>query len=268
VAGPYTNVNCTLRLIESRVRTQKVPSGAYGDPSNFTLMVVPVTMIATSTAQNDSGMFELSFRDERYLPFEGAGAVSTWEIEMPKDCNAFDFDTISDVVIRLSYTARDGGDDLRTAARAALWPNLTAPAASSLRQQQRMFNLRHEFFSDWRRFADSTTPQPLSITLDRQRFPYEFRGGPISITRIDFFVIQSNANGTQFAQPSDFAVKLNGISPAPQSDIPDLRYASSDDLHITVGDTTGRTSSATLQITADATETMNSIILICHYHRS
>jgi hypothetical protein len=32
--------------------------------------------IATSHAQNDSGMFELNFRDERYLPFEGAGAIS------------------------------------------------------------------------------------------------------------------------------------------------------------------------------------------------
>jgi hypothetical protein len=28
--------------------------------------------IATSNAQNDDGMFELNFRDERYLPFEGA----------------------------------------------------------------------------------------------------------------------------------------------------------------------------------------------------
>jgi hypothetical protein len=27
-------------------------------------------------------MFELNFRDERYLPFEGAGAISTWQLEL------------------------------------------------------------------------------------------------------------------------------------------------------------------------------------------
>ena len=43
-----------------------------------------VQSIATSHAQNDSGLFELNFRDERYLPFEGAGAVSEWRIELPR----------------------------------------------------------------------------------------------------------------------------------------------------------------------------------------
>src|SRR5438270_10703149 len=65
-------------------------------------------------------MFELNFRDERYLPFEGAGVISTWRIELPKDCNAFDFETISDVIITLNYTAREGGELLRAAARAAV----------------------------------------------------------------------------------------------------------------------------------------------------
>ena len=31
--------------------------------------------IATSSGQNDSGLFELNFRDERYLPFEFHGAM-------------------------------------------------------------------------------------------------------------------------------------------------------------------------------------------------
>jgi len=28
------------------------------------------------------GMPKLNFRDERYLPFEGAGAISTWQLEL------------------------------------------------------------------------------------------------------------------------------------------------------------------------------------------
>ena len=63
--------------------------------------------IATSTAQNDGGMFELSFRDERYLPFEGAGAVSTWRLELPSQLRQFDYATIADVIVtRRLYGAR------------------------------------------------------------------------------------------------------------------------------------------------------------------
>ena len=47
----------------------------------------------TSSAQNDSGLFELNLRDERPLPFEGAGAISTWRIELPNDVPQFDFES-------------------------------------------------------------------------------------------------------------------------------------------------------------------------------
>jgi len=69
-----------------------------------------------SNAQNDSGMFELNFRDERYLPFEGAGVISRWRIELPQTFRQFSYDTISDVVLHIKYTARDGGVPLREAA--------------------------------------------------------------------------------------------------------------------------------------------------------
>jgi hypothetical protein len=65
--------------------------------------------VATSSGQNDSRMFQLSFNDERYLPFEFHGAVSRWRIELPQENNQFDIDTLSDVVLHLSYTAREGG---------------------------------------------------------------------------------------------------------------------------------------------------------------
>jgi hypothetical protein len=44
-----------------------------------------VQSIVTSGASNDSGLFETNLRDERFLPFEGAGAVSTWQLDLPKD---------------------------------------------------------------------------------------------------------------------------------------------------------------------------------------
>src|SRR5262249_11573894 len=72
--------------------------------------------IATSSGQNDAGVFELNFRDERYLPFEFAGAVSRFRIELPPENNFFDMDALSDVILHVNYTAREGGEVLRRAA--------------------------------------------------------------------------------------------------------------------------------------------------------
>src|SRR5205807_695366 len=65
VVGPYVNVGAILRLEGSQVR--RVP-----ETDSAALVDVPLSMtrtIATSNAQNDAGVFELNFRDERYLPF-------------------------------------------------------------------------------------------------------------------------------------------------------------------------------------------------------
>ena len=61
--------------------------------------------IALSRGVDDSGMFVLDFQDPRYLPFENTGAVSDWELTMPKETNRFDFNQLSDVIITLKYTA-------------------------------------------------------------------------------------------------------------------------------------------------------------------
>jgi hypothetical protein len=68
----------------------------------------------TSSAQNDAGLFELNFRDECYLPFEGAGAVeSNWTLELPSKLRSFDYDTIFDVIVHISYTTKDGDAKFR-----------------------------------------------------------------------------------------------------------------------------------------------------------
>jgi len=51
--------------------------------------------IVTSSAYNGSGLFEPNLLDERYLPFEGAGAISEWCLELPDEYRQFDCDAIS-----------------------------------------------------------------------------------------------------------------------------------------------------------------------------
>ena len=57
------------------------------------------------------GVFDFNFRDERYLPFEGAGAISDWQIELAteKELRQFDYSTISDVILHVRYTAEENG---------------------------------------------------------------------------------------------------------------------------------------------------------------
>jgi hypothetical protein len=123
VVGPYTSLNCTLRLLEHKFRTSAIANGKPDYPEKtdetddrFSTVNVPITSIAASTGQNDSGVFELNFKDERYIPFEGAGAISKWRLEIPTDFKQFDYDTISDVIMQIRYTALDGGDKMKLAA--------------------------------------------------------------------------------------------------------------------------------------------------------
>lgn len=119
IVGPYQNINATLTQLSDQVLVQADPNGA-----SYLLGVQGATRpdasvlrtswrrnqrIALSRGMNDSGMFDLNFRDERYLPFEGTGAVSAWELSMPKATNRIDFARLSDVIIQLSYTALDAG---------------------------------------------------------------------------------------------------------------------------------------------------------------
>src|SRR5262249_40462302 len=94
VVGPFVGLNATLTLLSDAIRT-KPDASKYKvtDPttsSQFETRFGAVQSIATSTGQNDTGLFELNFRDERYLPFEGAGAFSSWRLDLPLETNLFD----------------------------------------------------------------------------------------------------------------------------------------------------------------------------------
>lgn len=121
VAGPYTTISRTLTLVRNSVRVNNTSGVAYprktvnkvaADDPRFRDAVGSIQSIATSTAQNDFGLFELNFRDDRYLPFEGAGAISQWHLQLPSGVTPFDFSTISDVIMHLKYTSREGGGQL------------------------------------------------------------------------------------------------------------------------------------------------------------
>jgi hypothetical protein len=203
VAGPYTPINCTLTLLASHLRINAVPGTRYPEQNapndaRFSHSYGAIQSVATSHGQNDAGLFEVNFRDERYLPFEGAGAISRWRIDLPHDCNAFDPDTLSDVVMKLSYTARDGGKPLADAARKSLrarWATTDQEdGVTAMTPLRRLFRVRYEFSDAWVQFRNAlaTGDASLLLTIDRDRFPYLFRGVPITIVGAQLIVTLSS----------------------------------------------------------------------------
>jgi hypothetical protein len=191
VVGPYTSVNCTLTLLTNKTRVKPIVGESYmerldTEDDRFVSNFASIQSVATSSGQNDSGLFELNFRDERYLPFEGAGAASRWRFELPRDTNVFDFETISDVVLHLRYTAREGGVMLRKAARETLEAIM---ADSNILAQSRLVSLRHEFPAEWARFCSPTDAtalkQDLTVELPMERFPFRFRGWQMHIREVE-----------------------------------------------------------------------------------
>lgn len=114
VLPPYETIKATLKQISSQVLMKPDKKGIdylFGltseNPGEETVKqsVRSGGKIAVSRGVDDSGMFVLDFRDERYLPFEGTGAASVWQLEMPQECNHFDMNTISDIILCIKYTA-------------------------------------------------------------------------------------------------------------------------------------------------------------------
>ncbi|MFP3033741.1 MAG: neuraminidase-like domain-containing protein [Wolbachia sp.] len=123
VVGPYENIHASLQqtsnkiVLKPDIEAIKYLLGEEGSnqPQEDVLRVnwKHNQQIAISKGDQDSGLFELNFNDERYLPFEGTGAISDWELNLPQATNRFNTSAISDVIIHIDYTAFDGGKELR-----------------------------------------------------------------------------------------------------------------------------------------------------------
>jgi hypothetical protein len=169
VTGPYTNVSCKLTLEKSRIRKEPKMGAEF-------LLDIPEqrsTSVATSNANNDAGVFELNFRDERYMPFEGAGAISKWKLELPREFRAFAYDTISDVIFHISYTAKDDGifrNDVETAMKQSLIDHASEYGLF------RLFSMKQEFSGEFHRLLHPTgDEQTTTLNILQRHFPYMLR---------------------------------------------------------------------------------------------
>jgi len=104
IVSPYENVRATLTQTSSSMYLSTDKKG----PSLKDLRVKQ--QVALSSGDDDSGLFSLNFLDDRYLPFEFTGAVSTWRLTFPNPTaqNTL-LESLTDIIVHVKYTARTPG---------------------------------------------------------------------------------------------------------------------------------------------------------------
>jgi hypothetical protein len=112
-----------------------------------------VALSEVEEGRDNNGLFETRFDDDRYLPFEGTGAVSTWRLERSGLAGADPYD----VILTVKYTAESGGDLFAGAVKGMLKPYAAA----------RFFDLARDFPEQWESFlADDAAELALPLTPD------------------------------------------------------------------------------------------------------
>ncbi|MBT3146065.1 neuraminidase-like domain-containing protein [Neptunomonas phycophila] len=208
VVGPYVSINATLNLNKSYVRWQP------NFEEDLVEQALESTSIVASSAQGDSGMFEFNFRDERYLPFEGAGVISSWELKLPEVFRQFDYNTISDVIVHISYTALDdaASDIASTAVKEGIknklntWLNLIGDEKTGLEQA---ISLRQDFGGDFHhllQLEEGLASHEARLLIDQNHFPYFLRSLEQSVNEVLVFVQLKEENGGGL--PTDQAMML------------------------------------------------------------
>ena len=216
VTGPYASVSCRLTLLDSSIRVSAIAGASYprilppdtATDTRFRDGAGSGSSIVTSSGQSDSGLFETNLRDERYLPFEGAGAISHWTLTLPDLVRQFDYDTLADVILHVRYTAREGGDPLKAKVLDHLKEVIPATTTTSPKLGTvRLLSVRHEFPTEWAKFKSlkpsPTTTCALQLNLRDEHYPFWSRGGGRreAIRKTDVFVKGAVANPVLFEKP-------------------------------------------------------------------
>ncbi len=101
VLGPYEDIHATL--------TQTYSAVQIGNTLKENLRASQ--QIALSDGVDDDGLFTFSFHDDRYLPFEGTGAISRWTLEFtaddPEERRRVG-ERVTDMIVGVHYTAMAG----------------------------------------------------------------------------------------------------------------------------------------------------------------
>ncbi|MBE7383698.1 MAG: hypothetical protein F6J95_020045 [Leptolyngbya sp. SIO1E4] len=169
-AGEGQQINATLTQLSSKlVMGADIKAVKHLiDPSNEATPNVRVNWRANQQVAlshvdqytENNGMFELNFGDERYLPFEGTGAVSNWRLELNGMKGSYNPADLLDVTVKLRYTAKQGGSRFANEVKGVLKPY----HATSF------FDMAYNFPDQWAALTGGDVDEA-EITFTRDMFP-------------------------------------------------------------------------------------------------
>ena len=234
IAGPYNNVNCTLTLLKSRIRISADAANVdystaptESDPG-FIFNFSSIQQMVTSNAQNDNGLFESNLRDERYLPFEGHGAVSEWKLELNKDFKNFDLNSISDVILHVRYTARQGGAVLATKVKSELNSHFDQIIKTYENGTGffKLLSMKADFSTEFHQLMHPPTPsQQVNFNITQSHLPYWLSVKNIVIDDAEDVIVLLKLQTGQTVNLNTLNMQINGqaVSFTPVTDLGELK---------------------------------------------
>jgi len=157
--------------IRATLSTSGVSRAVIG--ANFQTVTVrrDPQLVALSSPQDATGVFEMDIQSDLLLPFEGLGVDTDWEFRMPKAANPFDYTSIADVLVTIDYTAMDSLDYRTQLLQSA---EFSAPLSAD-----RPFSFRFDLADQWYDLhnPDQTgKPMVVTFTTGTADFPPNIKG--------------------------------------------------------------------------------------------
>ena len=157
----------------------------------------------------NNGMFELNFGDERYLPFEGTGAVSNWRLELNGKKGSYNPSDLLEVIIKFRYTAQQGGSRFANEVKGLLKPyNATS-----------FFDMAYNFPDEWVALTEGDSNE-VGIFFTPEMFPnmssskiigllihYQYEGGESGAT---FTINDLQVPNDTYLQPNNLSIASKG----------------------------------------------------------
>jgi len=165
VAGPLANIGATLTLTAAICVSSRrwMRPAWFRSSSIIASSLRPAPRRTIPAFSNSTSATSATCRSR-------AGAISSWKVELPSGFRQFDYQTISDVIVHISYTAQQD-DSLRLKVETK---NGAIAAALKSTPLVRLFSLRQEFPGVLNRLLHS----PLNTSLAMSITPIISRTSP------------------------------------------------------------------------------------------
>ena len=147
--------------------------------------------IAFTSPVSATGIFELDAQSDLLYPFEAMGVDTTWELQLPKAANPFDYSTISDVQLTIDYTALSSFDY-----RVQVIDSLNS---ARTRSGDRAFALRRDFPDAWYQLFNppaEASSRSVTITLDKTDVPSNLTA--VTVSQVALYLVPASTVATPF----------------------------------------------------------------------